>query len=192
MFILYGIFDAMMMMIRSINWEIACIACMSVNYIIWVKPAFSMLDQQNIFTLFPHIYILEFHTFFALKYTIYVLNSIHGSMWTIVYRHWPVYILYRRYFTLHFFRLLTAFGLIGYHFIQFLSIFRFASCRLMNPNTDTDTHKHERTLCMWYGKEKETLNWIEPFTFGIYDKYFVGMHHSFRKLHSHRSFGARI
>lgn len=70
MHIVYGIFDAMMMMIRSINWEIACIACMSVNYIIWVKPAFSMLDQQNIFpsytsthiyTRIPYIFCTQIH-----------------------------------------------------------------------------------------------------------------------------------
>lgn len=30
-------------------------------------------------------------------------------------------------------------------------------------------------------REREPYNWIETFYFGIYDKYIVGMHHSFIK-----------
>lgn len=152
MLIVYGIFDAMMMMIRSINWEIACIACMSVNYIIWVKPAFSMLDQQNIF---PHIYTLEFHTFFALKYTIYVLNSIHGSLWTIVYRHWPVYSMYRQYFTLHFFSLANS---VWSNWLPFYTIsFHFSFClmSLNEPNADTDTHTRAHVMHVIWKRERD-------------------------------------
>lgn len=75
------------------------------------------------------------------------------------------------------FRLHRGSGLIGFHFIHFLfhnffRFFRFFSlhsdsiCHLVSHNDESGKGKH---------------NWIETFYFGIYDKYMVGMHHSFIK-----------